>query len=344
MYQIKAKPEDFVVKEIMGLKAGNGDYACYMLKKTNYNTVSALELLSGKFRIPLKSFGFAGNKDRHAITEQHISIFQGRKEFENISISGIGLKYLGNGREPVSLGDHEGNEFIITIRNLDSKDIKKIKKLAGKNKKIIAPNYFGQQRFSKNNCAVGKSIMKGDFRKAAELAAETNPLLVRQRLSENPNDYVGAIKKIQFKTRTLFINAYQSFLFNKILFLFLKKIGKDYGNKFNSLKIPLVGFGFDINEIKNKTLKNIFNKIIEEEKISQRDFIIRSMPELSSEGALRNAFFEVGNFEMLEESKDELNLGMEKIKVKFFLNKGCFATTLLDFIFNGCSNIPENPA
>ena len=137
MYRIKQKPEDFIVTEIMNLKAGDGDYAYYMLKKTDYNTVSALELLSRKFRIPLKSFGFAGNKDRHAVTEQHISIFKGKKEFENISISGIELKYLGNGKEPVSLGTHEGNEFIITIRNIDGKDARKIKKLTGKNKKLI---------------------------------------------------------------------------------------------------------------------------------------------------------------------------------------------------------------
>src|SRR3989339_1560267 len=126
MRKIKQKPEDFIVTEVMELKIGDGDYAYYTLKKTDYNTVSALELLSGKFRIPLKRFGFGGNKDRHAITEQHISIFRGKKEFENIPLKGIELKYLGNGKEPISLGAHEGNEFIITIRNLDIGDIKKI--------------------------------------------------------------------------------------------------------------------------------------------------------------------------------------------------------------------------
>lgn len=343
MYRIKQKPKDFIVTEIMSLNTGDGDYAYYLLRKIDYNTVSALELLSRKFKIPLKSFGFAGNKDRHAITEQHISIFKGKREFENISLNGIELKHLGNGKEPISLGIHEGNEFEITIRNLCNKEINKIKNIINESKKIIAPNYFGQQRFGKNNPVIGKNIVKGNFKEAAELIAETNPT-IKQHLSENPNDYVGAIKKIPFKTRTLFINSYQSFLFNKILFLFLKKIGKDYGNKLDSLKMPLIGFGFDLSAIGNKALKNIFNKIIEEENISPRDFIIRQMPELSSEGILRSAFFEVKNFEKLEENEDELNEGMKKIKVKFFLDKGCFATTLLDFVFNCCSNVLENSA
>ena len=127
------------------------------------------------------------------------------------------------------MGTHEGNEFIITIRNLDIGDIKKIKKFTGK--KITAPNYFGQQRFSKNNHVIGKNIVKGNFKAAAELIAETNPPAVRQRLSETPNDYVGAIKKIPFKTRTLFINSYQSFLFNKILFFFFLKKCQNFFKK-----------------------------------------------------------------------------------------------------------------
>ena len=50
MHKIKQIPEDFIVDEIINLKMSDGNYAYYKLKKTDYNTVSALELLSGKFR------------------------------------------------------------------------------------------------------------------------------------------------------------------------------------------------------------------------------------------------------------------------------------------------------
>ena len=102
------------------------------MKKTNYTTVGALELLSRKLGMPLKNFGFAGNKDKNAVTEQKISIYKGGKNLENEKFSGIELKYLGNGKNPISLGELEGNAFIITIRNLDENKISKIKNLNDK--------------------------------------------------------------------------------------------------------------------------------------------------------------------------------------------------------------------
>ena len=173
MYKLKTIPEDFIVKEIIQIRAEtNGQYAYFLLKKTDYSTVRALEVLSEKLKIPLKNFGFAGNKDKNAVTEQKISIFRGSKSFESINLNNIELRYLGNGKEPIYLGDLEGNEFIITIRNLDGKDLKKIKIFQNKNIKI--PNLFGPQRFSRNNYHVGKAIIKKDFRKAVGLLLENN--------------------------------------------------------------------------------------------------------------------------------------------------------------------------
>ncbi|MBI2661724.1 tRNA pseudouridine(13) synthase TruD [Candidatus Woesearchaeota archaeon] len=341
MYQIKALPEDFIVKEIMDLEIGNGQYAYFLLNKANYNTVSALELLSKKFKMPLKDFGFAGNKDRNALTEQHISIFSGSRSFENISINGLSLKYLSNGKSRIYLGAHSGNEFSITVRNLEEKEIHKIKSLADAGK-IIVPNYFGRQRFGRNNHNIGRLIVKGDFRKAASLMAESSIQSVSSYLSKSQNDFVGAITTVPLKTRRLFVHSYQSFLFNKTLFLFLKSVN---GNEYSlNLKIPLIGFGFDIDEIENPGLREALSSVIAEEFIAPRDFIIRPMPELSSEGASRGAFFEMNNFSILEESSDELNNGMKKLKLKFFLEKGCFATTALDFILNDCSDIVDNIA
>src|SRR3989338_10314421 len=127
MYKIKQLPEDFIVREISSVNTEeNGFYSYFLLKKTNHTTIGALEILSQKLDVPLKNFGFAGNKDKNAITEQKISIFKGNKNFENIKLNDIELKYLGNGKEPISLGNLEGNEFEITIRNLSNDGIKKI--------------------------------------------------------------------------------------------------------------------------------------------------------------------------------------------------------------------------
>ena len=123
MYQIKQKPEDFIVNEVLDLKLEPGNFSYYSLKKTDYNTVSALEVLSKRFKIPLKNFGFAGNKDRTAITTQHISIKKGSKKFEDQKFDKIELKFLGTGKNPISLAQNKGNEFEITIRNLEESQV-----------------------------------------------------------------------------------------------------------------------------------------------------------------------------------------------------------------------------
>ncbi|MBI3034985.1 tRNA pseudouridine(13) synthase TruD [Candidatus Woesearchaeota archaeon] len=329
MRLIKAIPEDFIVKEISRIKnQQNGQYAYYTLKKTNYTTIGALQILSIKFKITLKDFGFAGNKDKNAITEQKVSIFRGSKNFENVKFNNVELKYLGNGKEPVSLGDLDGNEFIITIRNLNDYEIKKIKNL--KNKLLKIPNLFGPQRFSKNNHLVGKAIIKKDFKKAVELLLENNGIMedkIKGYLNKNKNNYVAALRLIPLKTRKLFVHSCQSFLFNKIAKEYLKS-----GKSPKNLGIPIMGFGFELNSIKNKRLKNIFKKITDEEKISPRYFIINQMPELASEGGFRGLFFNM-KFKILEISNDELNQNKQKIKIKFTLPKSCYATVALEFLF-----------
>lgn len=333
MYKIKSIPEDFIVKEISKFNTKeNGQYAYFLLKKTDYSTVRALEVLSEKLKIPLKNIGFAGNKDRNAVTEQAISVFKGGKNAENLSLRNIELRYLGNGKEPISLGDLEGNEFTITMRNLNDNEIKKIKNL--EKKTINVPNLFGPQRFSNNNHLAGKAVIKKDFKKAVELILENEgdiELQIGEYLKNNKNDYAGALRLIPLKTRKLFVHAYQSFLFNKIVNKYLKNNKEE--NKIKNIQIPVIGFNFDLNEIKNKELKNIIKKIIEDEKISPRDFIISQMPELTSEGTQRNLFFELKNLKILEIADDELNSKMKKIKINFTLPKSCYATTLLEFIF-----------
>src|SRR3989338_3914028 len=243
MYQIKRIPEDFIVKEISNVKIHNGQYAYFTLKKTSCATVGALEVLSQKFNIPLKNFGFAGNKDKNAVTEQKISIFRGSKNFENAILKNIQLKYLGNGKGPISLGDLDGNEFIITIRNLGKEEIEKMKLIENKNIKI--PNLYGPQRFSKNNRFVGKAIVKRDFGKAADLVLENNGIIedkIREYLNSNKNDYAGALRLIAPKTLRLFVHSYQSFLFNEIAEKYLKISKKN-------TKIPVIGFSFELNSI-----------------------------------------------------------------------------------------------
>ena len=87
----------------------------------------------------------------------------------------------------------------------------------------------------------------------------------------------------------------------------------------SSTKLPLIGFGTE----ETTAVK----AILKEESITLRDFIIPQIPELSSEGAERNAFEVCSDFRILSDSK-------ETIKVAFSLPKGAYATMLIRYLFS----------
>jgi tRNA pseudouridine13 synthase len=331
MYKIKETPEDFVVKEITNVKAEEkGSYSYFWLKKRDYTTVKAVEKVAERLRIPVKNIGFAGSKDKRAVTEQLISIKNcGVKGLE---LKDIKLKYFGKGINPISLGDLKGNEFVITV-----KDYGKI------NDKIRdIPNYFDEQRFSKNNAEVGKAIVKKDFKNAVELILENKGDFeekLRGYLKQKPTDYIGALRKINKKILKLYIHAYQSYIFNETVNQYLKiktinteniinkelTIEKDIiKNKIKKKKIPIIGFG---SEIKDEEIKKIVDGILEKEGINLRDFIIPQIPELSSEGIDRELFIDVKDFKIVEKEKD-------KIVLSFSLPKGAYATIVVKNLFN----------
>ena len=146
------------------------------------------------------------------------------------------------------------------------------------------------------------------------------------------NDYIGAIRKIPLKISKLYVHAYQSSLFNETIDKYIK--AKPKGN----IKIPIIGFGTEL-ESYPKEIQKITKEIMKKEKITFRDFIIRSLPDISSEGSERNLFIEVKGLKMENIEQDELNKGKYKAALSFSLPKGCYATVVVEHIFNLNRNI-----
>ena len=317
MFKIKQQPEDFIVREIASHELDDdGNYTYFILKKKNYNTMDAIQLLSKFLRVPLRYIGFAGSKDKNALTEQVCSVYRvSREKLERLRLKDIELIYVGKGKKPISLGDLQGNTFKIVVRNLPNF----IKRRTIHSKKI--PNYFGKQRFSKSNIDIGRYIVKRNFQKAVELI---NQKEVKFHLEDNPGDFTGAIRNIPLKLRKMYIHAYQSYIWNKTVEEYMKE--KPIRNE----KIPIVGFG---TELLRDKIGTIIKKILMVEEITQRDFIIKSIPEISSEGGQRDLFVTPENFLITEPEEDELNQGKYKLTVGFTLPKGSYATTLIDELF-----------
>jgi len=324
MYKLKEKPEDFIVKEIPNFEImEKGRYPIFLLKKINYTTENAIKKIADYFHIKPKFIGYAGIKDKKAVTEQYISINILKKRFSSIKLSDIELNFLGYNDEPVYLGRLKGNSFKIKVRNLKEPNIDKLRIKS----EMLIPNLFGEQRFSKNNANIGKLIIMKEFEKATKEIVKlkgNSEKLVDEHLKKHPHDYIGAIRKIQLKIRKLYIHSYQSELFNRAALTYIEQT-----NSKKNLELLIIGFG---TEFKNKLIKEIYEKIMYEEGITLRDFIIKGMQELSSTGFTRNLYIKVNDFKIINIEKDELNEGKKKVIVMFSLPKGCYATVVIDYL------------
>ena len=358
---IKEQVNDFVVQELARHETGDeGEHLIVKLRKQNMTTLEAIGKLSNMLHISRDRIGYGGNKDKRAVTEQYISI-QGvdEEDVRQIFTDEFDLEVVGKG-EHIGLGNLDANRFEIVLRDLNipiedirNRSLKIIDELDGK-----FPNYFGNQRFGSARPIthqVGRHILRGEFEEAVwtyiakpyeseyksirkvrkdlwetrevEGAAERIPEKFQYEksllyhLTKNPGDYKGAIKRLPEGLQTLFIHAYQSWVFNKVLSQLV-----DEGWYDEKYEIPLVGYKTDL---KDNRPENLIEGILDEEGVNQEDFRMQEMPDLRSEGSYRRAFADFRNFNILDIEDDDLNMGRNKMVVKFDLPKGCYATTFL---------------
>ncbi|PIN87914.1 hypothetical protein COV12_01330 [Candidatus Woesearchaeota archaeon CG10_big_fil_rev_8_21_14_0_10_32_24] len=304
MYTLKEKPENFIVKEKSNVKIKDqGRFFYFKLIKKNRNTLDVVKEIAKQLSIKEKEVGFAGSKDRNAITEQLISI--PRKKVD-VNIDGVSLEFVGQGDKPISLGDLDGNYFEIVISNYTGK-IDNIN---------FVENYFDEQRFSQSNAKVGKHLVKKEFKEACSILG----------LDVVGNNFIGALTKIPLRMLRMYVNAYQSYLWNETVAEVLRKrdVVKeiDYSlgtfvfvRKREDFQVPLIGFGSD--EFKSDEIKEVIKNMMDKEEIRYKDFIIKQIPQLTLEGEPRDVFIEVKDFKVSGN------------KVLFFLQKGSYATMVI---------------
>ncbi len=246
--EIKKYPEDFQVEEVIDIK--NGKYLVFKVKKINRDTLDVIHELARKTGIPFGKFGYAGLKDRHAVTIQSFSV---DAVYEN-TIRSLDLKdvelYDFSKGQKIDIGDLLGNKFNILVRGIPENsdeiirsNIQQIEKNSG------FPNLFGEQRFGGNEEA-GRLILKGEFKEAVE------KLLLKDNLSEDltnlikegkyveahelyPNirnekqildflskspDYAKAFIVLPPSVSSLFVHAYQAKIFNEAVLERIKEV------------------------------------------------------------------------------------------------------------------------
>ena len=369
---IKKSNDDFKVKELLSEKAlktisNDNGFSVYSLQKNGIDTSHALRDVEKRFGLVLKSLGL---KDANAVTEQYAFSKRISKSFETIQGKNYTLKRLGFVKKPFSKKDMIGNHFEIKINN-SSKCISEFNEY----EKIL--NFFGYQRFGSKRPIthlVGKAIIQKNYQAALDLLLNysseydtkennANRKIIAQRTTElsiidkipksmdieiallkklsETKDLQVVIRSIPLQMRRFYIQAYQSYIYNKTLSLsfdygeelFSAKdgdvcfdrnyiLGKFQNDPSQRLAIPLVGHSY----FKKTRFDFYIQKILEEEEVSLNDFFIKDFQEISVEGGFRNAAIQCNDFE----TNDNI--------VKFNLSRGSYATIVLREILK-----PENP-
>lgn len=188
----KATPEDFEVEELPAYEPTaekDCEHLFLWIQKRGQSTQDVAKALARHCGFPEKDVSWAGLKDRHAITRQYLCAPARFVEpkLETFAMPGVTVLRHARHRNKLKSGHLHGNRFIITLRAV--KDVEAAKASLDQLVKLGIPNYFGEQRFGLggDNAVKGKQIL-----------------------------LAGGRHRDRFE-RKLFLSAYQSELFNRLL-------------------------------------------------------------------------------------------------------------------------------
>ena len=302
------------------------------IEKQNIDHFSAIKEIAGLLGREVNAIGYAGTKDKQAWTSQRISIFNPDiKKLKSFNHPKIILKNFKWNKRKIKMGYLEANHFKIILRDINKKDAMKI----GKHIRNFRwfPNYFGPQRFGTkgNNVKIGKLILKRKLKEAIREISEDSQRqeeYIKYYLKRKPEDYIGALKKIDRKNMLMFIHSVQSKIFNEILEQALNE-GLDFTKK-GQTSCLLVGYK---TRFYDGRLGKIEQQVLASHNLKLEDFDIKEIPYLRIKGSFRKAVTEIKDLN-LETSDDEEFSNSKKITLEFTLPSGVYATTFLDNFFS----------
>ena len=194
---LKANPEDFLVVEDLGFEPdGEGEHILVRILKNGCNTRFVADALAKFLKIHAREVSFAGQKDKHAVTEQWLcarvpgNVMPDLSQFQ---LEGCQVLEYARHKRKLRLGALKGNQFTLVLREVkDREDVEaRLQAIAERG----VPNYFGAQRFG-----IGGSNLLGALRWAESGAP------VRDR-----------------NKRSFWLSAARSALFNQVVSERLKK-------------------------------------------------------------------------------------------------------------------------
>jgi len=403
-----------IVKPALGATTNRQKYLLCVLVKRNWDTFAAIKSVAKTLGIEQARIQFAGIKDAKAVTAQYVTFDNvPEEEVAKVTYRDVELRPIGYFREPLSTFYLLGNNFTITLKDINPPIVAVQEQITQIIQEVEAnggiPNFYGHQRFGTTRPIthiVGKALVQGNIEEAAMLflakhSLTEHPASAQARLAlqesrdfkaayqnfpsqlryersmlmhliENPNDYVGAFRCLPLKLRKLFVQAYQSILFNRFLSERIKRgfelnraeVG-DYVLNIERSGLPMVRTGKLVDETKfdevNSQIKagkmrvalpilgfgqkfsqgeigEIQHEILQTEGIELHNFRISALPEINGKGELRAIVTPVKNFTAKSIEIDPNSTSTIKANLEFMLFRGSYATVLLREVMKS-----ENP-
>jgi tRNA pseudouridine13 synthase len=381
--KVKQQPDDFQVEELTGAQPASGPFALYRLEKTGWTTIDALSAVRRRWKIDHRRLSYGGLKDRHAHTIQYFTIYNGPRR--DLSHHTVHVRYLGHVAAPFTSADIRGNRFRIAIRALDPNIRAESDRRIAEAAALGVPNYFDDQRFGSvsgpEGAFMARHLVHGQFEEALKLAltapyafdkapvrAEKETLLLHwgdwetckaklprgharslvDYLRVHPADFRGAVARLRPELRGLYLSAYQSHLWNRILARWLTEHSRPEQLRMIDLRLGPVPFHTNLDPATLEALAAlslplpssrwkpepddprlpVVEAVLAEEGLTLRDMQVRGVREL---------FFSRGDRPALcrpesltgEWGDDERQRGKQRLALGFDLPRGSYATLIV---------------
>ena len=171
--QIKLRPEDFIVTEVPAYEpSGQGTHVYFCIQKRGMDTRTAVRRIAQALGVSPRDVGYAGQKDRHAVTRQTLSAEHVEPAaVEKLQIPDIGVLWVSRHTNKLRLGHLRGTRFDLKIRGVGPEALIAARDILDHLNRRGVPNYFGPQRFGVrgNGHRLGLALIRRDNREFVDL-------------------------------------------------------------------------------------------------------------------------------------------------------------------------------
>lgn len=375
--RIKRAPEDFQVEEHILFPGERGAYAYYRVEKRAVPTLAVRDMLAARLKVTPSALVFPALKDATAVAVQYASVR--KRGAELIEGKGFTAQRVQWGPRALRPRDVQGNRFTIVARDLSEQDATALAGMMTAIETDGLPNYFDEQRFGSlaDEGFIGKAILHRDAEKAVRLyLAEpmlADPANIREFkalvkshwgqwgyllhqaprpsnyrsvitfLKDHPHDYDKAVNLIQDRLLSIYLSAYQSWIWNHVLSNYLEHVAD------HSLAIDIAGSPYvlpeavsmpealKLQEIDLPRLTARYENevgeaarvVFEGEGLTVRDFKARILRRVYLSKGERLIWFAPEAVEVGAPFEDEYDLDRWAIPVSFTLQSGSYATLVM---------------